>query len=39
MGTWELVEDTLVLSRSEAHDSERMRITAVDDDRLVVARG
>ena len=37
-GTWELDDDTLVLSPSDAPGSERLRVTAVDADRLVVAR-
>ena len=38
-GRWELEDDTLVLSRSDGPASERLRVTAVDHDRLVVARG
>ena len=39
-GTWELQDDDiLILARSDAHGPERLRISAVDGDRLVVARG
>ena len=38
-GTWELDDDTLVLSPANAPGSERLRVTAVDADRLVVSRG
>jgi hypothetical protein len=38
-GTWELDDDTLVLSPSDGRGSERMRVTAVDAERLVLARG
>jgi hypothetical protein len=38
-GTWELDDDTLVLSPSDARGSERMRVAAVDAERLVLARG
>lgn len=39
LGTWDLDGDTLVLSPSDAAGSERLRVTAVDAERLVVARG
>ena len=38
-GSWELDGDTLVLSRSDAPGPERLRVAAVDDERLVVATG
>jgi hypothetical protein len=38
-GSWELDGDTLVLSRSDAPGPERLRVAAVDTERLVVARG
>lgn len=38
-GTWELDDDTLVLSPSDAAGSERLRVTTVDAERLVVTRG
>jgi len=38
-GTWELDDDTLVLSPSDGRGSERLRVTVVDAERLVVARG
>ena len=38
-GTWELDDDTLVLSPSETAGSERLRVTAVDAERLVVTAG
>lgn len=38
-GSWELHGDTLVLSRSGASGAERLRVAAVDDERLVVATG